>query len=165
MTLEGFRRSVVRVAETRIFTFLNISYIGLVGPDYELTNLAYCDTDVFQRLCNLNRDLVVGVKVRMGATTVAESGIEPLRRARQAADECGLPLMMHIASGPPSVDDCLEFLKAGDIITHCFTPHSMRLVDDSGTVAGLSKEGTRPWRDPGCRARLRERCRLASQRT
>ena len=139
MTLEGFRRSVVRVAETRIYTFLNISYIGLVGPDYELANLEYCDTDVFQRVCNLNRDLVVGVKVRMGATTVAESGIEPLRRARRAADECGLPLMMHIASGPPSIDDCLQFLKDGDIITHCFTPHGMRLVDDRGQLRDSAK--------------------------
>lgn len=139
LTIDNFRRSVVNIADVRIRTFLNISYIGLVGPDYELANLAYCDTDLFRRVCDLNRDLVVGVKVRMGASTVGDSGIEPLRRARQAADEGELPLMMHIASGPPSVDECLAFLEPGDILTHCFTPFDMRITDESGRLRGAAK--------------------------
>jgi predicted amidohydrolase len=35
----------------------------------------------------------------MGTPTVGDNGLEPLRRARRAADECGLPLMVHIAFG------------------------------------------------------------------
>ncbi|MGN6872028.1 MAG: amidohydrolase/deacetylase family metallohydrolase [Solirubrobacteraceae bacterium] len=140
LTLDSFRQSVVRPAEVRIATFLNISYIGLVGPDYELANLNYCDVDVFRRVCDLNRDLVVGVKVRMGATTVGESGIEPLRRAREAADDCELPLMMHIASGPPTVDECLPFLKSGDIVTHCFTPFDMRIVEEGGRLRKSARD-------------------------
>ena len=44
---------------------------------------------------------------------LAGDALEPLRRARQAADECELPLMMHISFGPPTLDEVLPFLMPG----------------------------------------------------
>ena len=134
MTLEGFRDYIVKPAESRIYAFLNISYIGLVGPDHELMNLNYADVDVFKRIYDLNRDLVVGIKVRMMSSTVGEQGLKPLERARQAADECAIPMMMHIGYAPPSIDDCLPFLKQGDILTHCFTGFDMRILGQDGKL-------------------------------
>jgi dihydroorotase len=134
MTLEGFREYIVKPAQARIYALLNISYIGLVGPDHELMNLNYSDVDVFKRIYNLNRDLVLGLKVRMMSSTVGEQGLKPLERARQAADECAIPMMMHIGYAPPSIDDCLPFLKEGDILTHCFTGFDMRILDQQGKL-------------------------------
>ncbi len=134
MTLEGFREYIVKPAESRIYAFLNISYIGLVGPDHELMNLNYADVDVFRRIYDLNRDLVLGVKVRMMSSTVGEQGIKPLAQARRAADECAIPMMMHIGYAPPSIDECLPFLKQGDILTHCFTGFDMRILDEDGKL-------------------------------
>jgi dihydroorotase len=99
-------------------------------PDFELANLEYCDVDICRRLANANRDLVIGVKVRMGSSTVGPNGLEPLRRAVQAAEQTELPLMVHIAVAPPSIDDVLKLLRPGDIVTHCCTPNTMGLVDD-----------------------------------
>ncbi len=101
LTLPGLREFVVDRARVRITAFLNISNIGLVGENHECANLAYLDVDLFRRLADRNRDLVRGVKVRMGTPTVGENGLEPLRLARRAAEECELPLMVHIAFGPP----------------------------------------------------------------
>jgi dihydroorotase len=140
MTLEGFREYVVKPATARIYALLNISYIGLVGPDHELMNLNYSDVDIFKRIYNLNRDLVLGVKVRMMSSTVGEQGVKPLERARQAADECAIPMMMHIGYAPPAIDDCLPFLKEGDILTHCFTGFDMRIVDDHGKLRDSARE-------------------------
>lgn len=134
MTLEGFREYIVKPAQARIYALLNISYIGLVGPDHELMNLSYADVDLFKRIYNLNRDLVLGIKVRMMSSTVGEHGIQPLERARQAADECAIPMMMHIGYAPPSIDECLPFLKRGDILTHCFTGFDMRILDEHGKL-------------------------------
>jgi dihydroorotase len=140
MTLEGFREYIVKPATARIYAFLNISYIGLVGPDHELMNLNYSDVDVFKRIYNLNRDLVLGVKVRMMSSTVGEQGVKPLERARQAADECAIPMMMHIGYAPPSIDECLPFLKEGDILTHCFTGFDMRITDDQGKLRDSARQ-------------------------
>ena len=134
MTLQGFREFIVKPARVRIYALLNISYIGLVGPDHELMNLNYCDTDLFKRIYDLNRDLVLGVKVRMMSSTVGEQGVKPLERARKAADECAVPMMMHIGYAPPSIDECLPFLKKGDILTHCFTGFDMRILAENGKL-------------------------------
>ena len=65
--------------------------------------------------------------------------LEPLRRARQAADECELPLMMHISFGPPTIEEVLPFLKPGDVLTHCFTGHAMKIVDDDGRLLDVAR--------------------------
>lgn len=134
MSIEGFREYIVKPARARIYALLNISYIGLVGPDHELMNLNYADVDVFKQVYDLNRDLVLGVKVRMMSSTVGEQGVKPLERARRAADECAIPMMMHIGYAPPSIDECLPFLKEGDILTHCFTGFDMRILGERGKL-------------------------------
>lgn len=134
LTLPGLREFIVERARVRITAFLNISNIGLVGENYELANLAYLDVGLFRLLADANRDIVRGVKVRMGTPTVGEHGLEPLRRARRAAEECELPLMVHIAFGPPVVDQVLALMRPGDVLTHCFTGLTMKLVDDEGRL-------------------------------
>ena len=141
-TLTGLREFVVDRSRVRITAFLNIATIGLVADDYECANLAYLDTELFARVADRNRDLVRGVKVRIGTPTVGDNGLEPLRRARRAAEDCGLPLMVHIASGPPDVGDVLALMRPGDILTHCCTGHSMKLVDDDGR---LLQSAERAW--------------------
>jgi dihydroorotase len=139
LTLPGLREFVVDRARVRITAFLNISNIGLVGENHECANLAYLDVGLFRRLADRNRDLVRGVKVRMGTPTVGENDLEPLRRARRAAEECELPLMVHIAFGPPEIDDVLALMRPGDILTHCFTGLTMKIVDDDGRLRDFAK--------------------------
>jgi dihydroorotase len=142
LTLPGLREFVVDRSRVRIKAFLNISNIGLVGENHECANLAYLDVDLFRRLADANRDLVVGAKVRMGTPTVGENGLEPLRLARRAAEECELPLMVHVAFGPPAIEDVLALMRPGDILTHCFTGLSMKIVDDGGR---LNEVAERAW--------------------
>lgn len=134
LSLPGFRRFIVDRARVRILSFLHISCIGLVGENYESANLEQCDVDIFTRMADLHRDLVVGVKVRMGSPTNGPHGVEPLRRAIAAGTKCDLPVMVHIALGPPAIDEVIELLRPGDILTHCFTGHDMRIVDDTGKL-------------------------------
>ncbi|HZT84673.1 MAG TPA: amidohydrolase/deacetylase family metallohydrolase [Gaiellaceae bacterium] len=139
LTLPGLREFVVDRSRVRITAFLNISNIGLVGENYECANPAYLDVDLFRRLADRNRDLVAGVKVRMGTPTVGELGLEPLRLARRAAEECELPLMVHVAFGPPAIEDVLALMRPGDILTHCFTGLTMKIVDERGRLHECAK--------------------------
>jgi dihydroorotase len=140
LTVDGFRDFIVRPARVGITAFVNISSIGLVCDDYECANPWYLDVDLLRRIVERNRDLVLGVKVRMGnLVPLVGDPLEPLRRARQAADECELPLMMHISFGPPTIDEVLPFLKPKDVLTHCFTGHAMKIVDDSGQLLDVAR--------------------------
>lgn len=138
-TLPGFREFIVGRSQARVYALLNIAAIGLVAPTGELANLEHCDVDLCCRLAAMYRDIVVGIKVRIDAANVGTNGVEPLRRAVESAERCGLPLMVHVAIGPPEIEAVLALLRPGDILTHCFTGHTMRIVDDGGNLLDAAR--------------------------
>lgn len=138
----GFREFVAKPAASRLYALLNISSIGLTASTGELANLNYCDVDLACKLTNLNRDMILGIKVRIDRNTTAGTGIEPLRRGREAAERVGMPMMVHIGYGPPTVEEVLTFLRPGDILTHCFTGGDMRIIDTEGK---LLTDAKRAW--------------------
>jgi dihydroorotase len=133
-SFHGFRRFIADVSHARILAFLNVSGIGLVGPTYELSILEHCDVALAAEVIAANRDVLVGVKARVDADTTRGQGTEPLRRARQLADEVGLPLMVHIGTAPPALGDILALMRPGDILTHCCTGRPNRVVDSTGRI-------------------------------
>jgi dihydroorotase len=117
-TLDGLRR-VASSADVRVPALLNISAIGLAGRTGENRDLANCDVALAIDTVEANRDLLHGVKVRIDRESVGANGVEPLRRALAVGAACSLPVMVHIGSGPPALDEVLDMLRPGDIVTHC----------------------------------------------
>jgi len=99
--------------------FLNISAIGLIAPVGESRDLKLCDVDLAVATVRAYQETVAGIKVRMDRHTVGWNGLEPLRRAIEAASAHGLPVMVHIGAAPPSLGELLPLLRPGDIVTHC----------------------------------------------
>ena len=128
----GFRRYVAEASRTRVFALLNLSSIGLIAPTWEFANIDYCDIDLAARIVEANRDLILGIKARIDHRTTRGVGIRPLAMARLLADQVGLPLMVHIGSGPPTLDEVVHHLRPGDMLTHCFTGGDMRLLGQDG---------------------------------
>ncbi len=135
----GFRDFIARQAEARIYALLNISSIGLTAMSWELANLNYCDVELCCTMVEHNSDLLLGIKARIDNATTGPNGLEPLRRARQAAEDLGLPMMVHIGYGPPNVPDVLDMMRENDILTHCYTGGSMRIIDDTGHILDAAK--------------------------
>src|SRR5215472_2306932 len=135
----GFRRHVIEPSPVRILPILNISHAGvfafsttvMVG---ECADLRLLDPRDCVRVVNANRDLIVGVKVRVGRTAGGNSGIAPLDIAIEVAEEVGLPVMAHLDHPPPSRLEVLSRLRRGDIITHCFRPFPNSPVAPDGAV-------------------------------
>ena len=132
MNVLGLREYLDRTSRVRTYAFLNIAVIGLTAATYELRLLEHLDVDLCVKLARLNADFVRGVKVRMGAQTAGEQLLEPLRRGIAAAEQLELPVMVHLSSGPPEVDEIVELLRPGDLLTHSFTGGGMRLVNEAG---------------------------------
>ncbi|CAN5573095.1 amidohydrolase/deacetylase family metallohydrolase [soil metagenome] len=132
----AFRLASVDRAETRIRAFVNIASVGttsiMLGG--ELKALYYSDEDVAAACVEANRDIVVGVKVRASGDVGGENSPEALRRARRVADRVGLPLMVHLGPAPASVDEILDTLREGDIMTHSFTGWEGNRVVENGEL-------------------------------
>jgi dihydroorotase len=134
-SMPGFREHVARRAAVRMFAFINISYLGIPGLNYdEYCNPEACNIPLLERAVAANRDFIVGVKVRMGKEGVCYPGLRPLREAVTAATATGLPVMCHISNTPPPVEEVLALLRPGDIVTHAWTGDGQRLIDGNGNV-------------------------------
>ena len=130
----GFREYVANRTTVRAYAFLHLSSIGLVAPTWELANPGYWDVELAAETVERNRDIILGIKIRIDARTTSGVGIEPMKRARELADRVGLPLMAHIGDGPPTLEELLPYLRSGDILTHCFTGRTMSICGPDGHV-------------------------------
>lgn len=120
--------------------FLNISGIGLVGQTGELALLEHCDAGLCADAITAHRDRLVGVKCRLDQRSTAGGSARALPLALQAARAAGVPVMVHIGQGPPSLGEVLSQLEAGDIVTHCTTGQNMALVDGAGRLLPCVRE-------------------------
>mgnify|MGYP006276259675 CR=1 FL=1 len=123
----GFRSHVIERSPVRILAFLHISYAGIFGytPSVsvgESENIRLMAPKEAVAVADDNRDLIVGIKVRVGRNASGSSGIDPLNAAIDTAREAGLPVMAHIDHPPPSYEEVLARLRPGDILTHAFRP-------------------------------------------
>jgi dihydroorotase len=134
-TFEGFRRFIVEPARCRVLAFVNISVIGLVAMP-ECGYGRFVDSNAALRCIERNRDLVVGVKVRGSRNAFGEENtVQPVWMARAAAAAGGVPVIMHVGDPPPVIEQALEVLRPGDMVTHSFKGQPVtRIVDHRGEV-------------------------------
>jgi len=144
----GFRKHLIERSQVCILAYLHISFAGIfafsprvmVGESEEIRLMAPIDA---MEVANANRDLIVGIKVRVGARASGRSGTVPLDIALQVANEVGMPVMAHIDDPPPTYEEVLARLRPGDILTHAFRPYPNAPVTAQGTVKQAVNEARR----------------------
>jgi dihydroorotase len=123
----GFRRHVIEASPVRIVPYLSVSFAGI----YAFSRRVNVGESADQRLLSAadvaevaieHRDILAGLKVRVGRNAGGTSGIVPLDIALQIAEHVGMSVMVHIDEPPPTLDDVLRRLRPGDILTHAFRP-------------------------------------------
>ncbi len=135
----GFRRHIIEPSPIRILAYLNISFPGIFAFSKpvmvgESTDIRLLEPNECVRVARENRDLVVGVKVRVGGVASGPNGATPLYLALDAADELGMPVMAHLDRLPPTRHEVLPHLRAGDVLTHCFRPFPNAPVTGDGRM-------------------------------
>lgn len=143
-TFAGLRKFIAEKSITRVLAFVHIASHGLAaagcagfGKGGECDSLNQVDVDQCVSCVQENRDMVVGVKVRLAAdiTDNGRNEEEAYRRALQAARKAEVPLMVHhaISTIPitKSVDglSCPGDLAAGDLYTHTFHGYPSSILD------------------------------------
>ncbi|MCU0985223.1 MAG: amidohydrolase family protein, partial [Acetobacteraceae bacterium] len=111
----GFRKHVIERSAVRILAYLHVSHAGIfgfservmVGESEEMRLMNPIDAVA---VADANRDVIVGIKVRVGKHSSGTSGAAPLEIALQVAEEVGMPLMAHIDHPPPSYEDVVSRL-------------------------------------------------------
>jgi len=116
----GFRKHVIEPSEVRILAYLHVSHAGIYGFSHrvmvgESEEMRLMNPIDAVAVAEANRDLIVGIKVRVGLHASGTSGIVPLDIALEVAEQVGMPLMAHIDHPPPSYEEVLARLRPGDV--------------------------------------------------
>jgi dihydroorotase len=122
----AYRRFIVGSTRTRLYAFVHIANMGLAGfPVGELFNIDFAQIEPAARTVAENRDIALGIKVRMSENVIAQHGLEPLKRSIQAVEASGTggKIMCHIGgvATPELMSQILDTLRPRDILTHCYS--------------------------------------------
>jgi len=135
----GFRKHVIEPSPVRILPYLNVAFPGIFAFSKtvmvgENADMRLIDPREAVRVAREHKDLVLGIKVRVGKSASDTSGIMPLDIALDVAEECDLPVMAHLDNPPPARHEVMQRLRKGDVLTHCFRPFPNAPVRADGRV-------------------------------
>jgi dihydroorotase len=128
----GFKKLVNEPSKTRMLAFVAVAQHGVLNDPGELENVRFADPDAAAVSVKESPDVGVGIKVRLHKKGVGDNGREALRLAIQAGDGSRSPVMVHVGDTGISMEEIVDTLRAGDIVTHCYTPQKPSIVDASG---------------------------------
>ena len=140
-----FHRFIMPAAREDVYALLNIAQHGVQGhPDFEpylgdLHEAKHIHVGNAIACIEEHRDRIVGVKARL-TETLTDGKPENERIAMHAAIETGkatgLPCMFHHVASSIPLEELLEVMRPGDILTHVYHGRV-----DSGFVSGADRNG------------------------
>lgn len=130
-----------RLTDVRILAFVNLAYPGIYGDlravyIAEAADLHLLNVPHVVKTLKTWPDSVVGIKIRIGRSSTGALGAMPLHLAIAASEQAGnAPVMAHIgADMPPRLEEILDPLRKGDIVTHCYTPKMNKPLTSKGQL-------------------------------
>lgn len=136
---EKFLHQVIETSKTRILAFLNISGAGMVGKPEE-EKLENMNPDSAFLWVQKYPDIIVGIKIGHF------EGIsrQPFENALKVCERASVPLFVECHLPNYTLEEQLEWMRPGDIITHTFekVQERMSVIDDVGKVRSFVREAT-----------------------
>jgi len=136
----GFRKLVHEQSKTRMLGFVALAQHGVLNAPGELLQLGFADSDGAAETVGNNRDIGIGIKVRMHKKAIGDNSREALRLAIKAGEATRTPIMVHVGDTAIGMDEIADTLRPGDVITHCYTPQKPSIIDESGKLLPLVRK-------------------------
>jgi dihydroorotase len=160
---DAFKEYILSRQETRLYALINLSAMGMYsmsgdfgptlgiggGPQTlfperqlgELQDLRYAQVRQAVECIKANPNLVLGVKVRIDIDISGEANSIPcLERGRQVANLADTFMMVHVARAPVPLAKVFDYMRPGDIVTHCFHSAENNVLDKTGKVRSEVRE-------------------------
>ncbi len=132
-----FKTQVIDKSQTRVLAFLNIAGTGMSGdPDQRDVN--DMDSKMASLAVQKYPELIVGIKIGH----YEGSDWTPFERAIAAAQKSDRPLLVECHLPQFSLEEQLNRMRPGDIITHSFekVAERMPVIDEQGKLRPFVKE-------------------------
>jgi dihydroorotase len=136
----GFRKLVYERSKARMLGFVALAQHGVLNTPGELLNLGFADSDGAAETVGNNRDIGIGIKLRLHKKAIGDNSREALRLAIKAGESTRTPIMVHVGDTAIGIDEIADTLRPGDIITHCYTPQRPSIIDEKGKLLPLVRK-------------------------
>lgn len=147
---EGFYNYNITRYVPNVLAYLHVSPYGVHSGCIHEENhdpADFNEREIIKKIVKY-RDTIVGLKVRMCKATLGDYGIAPLRRAveiaGQAGKETGRPCIVdvHYDNLPENVtvQQILDALRPGDVISHVMQVHGETMFEPDGSVRAALKQ-------------------------
>lgn len=134
-TFPAFRKYVLNSSETRIYSLLNISAMGMIEKEIgELEDIRWAMVDRAITMGLQHPDQIVGIKARLSRTIAGDHDVEVLKRTVEAAKAINGFIMIHVGDTKTELEELVAMLRPGDVVTHAFHGRNEGLINDSGRV-------------------------------
>jgi dihydroorotase len=139
-----FPAHILPNAKTRVVTMVNAgSYAHTMPGVADVAGLDEINREALAKAAERNPGLIAGVKLRVVGPVFQGIGEDIIVRAKAAATDLGVPLMVHIGDASAKDDASaarraeltrflLKTFEPGDILTHLCTPRAGRVLDPAG---------------------------------
>lgn len=110
---------------TKIYLYLSAEGLSTLPTHNENIDPRYFDRKKIKQLCTRYPDRICGLKLRISEPIAAASGVtsfDALRAGVEIAEECGLPISVHMPDFQGDLSELIDILRPGDIFCHVFTP-------------------------------------------
>ncbi|MCC7282109.1 MAG: amidohydrolase/deacetylase family metallohydrolase [Acetobacteraceae bacterium] len=149
--IAGLFSLVQPVTTCRLLGLVNIGHGGIFETwpgchmpeveDLRLLNVKACAASVRK-----HRPFTVGIKVRIGRSSSGTAGAAPLHMAIRAAEMAAdsdhpfVPVMVHLGGElPPRLEEIVDPLRPGDILTHCCSAKDNSVVAPDGKLRDAAR--------------------------
>lgn len=131
-TFPVFKEQVIDRSKTRILAFLNVFAPGMVGTAAEQEDMKALEIEKADEMIKKYPELIAGVKIGH----YSGSDWKPFDEAADLAHRNNRPMFVECHITAFSLEDQLNHMKSGDIITHAYENVSERMpvVDENGKV-------------------------------
>lgn len=131
-TFPIFKEQVIERSRTRILAFLNVFSPGMVGTAAEQEDIKALEIEKADETIKKYPDLIAGVKIGH----YSGSDWKPFDEAADLAHRNNRPMFVECHITAFTLEDQLNHMKAGDIITHAYENVSERMpiVDENEKV-------------------------------
>jgi dihydroorotase len=139
----AFIKHIVKTSTTRIYPLVDIGALGTMTihecPNY-YRDMYIPDFVLPQSVAKAakdNRPDVVGIKIHLDREVSSHPlDFEPelMKKAVEAAEAAGLPLMVHAMNPANLSPDLMKLMRKGDVFTHCFNGFPNGILDARGKI-------------------------------
>ena len=126
----------LRDNKTRGKMMLNVSACGIIMPSQfpEPLDPSVWNKALFKKAIEKGKGDIIALKVRVQKNVVGNLGLEPLKKAVEAADELGIPVVVHTTDPYGTMTDVANILRPGDVLCHMYHGTGETRLDENGKV-------------------------------